>query len=119
MKYAEASCRPCHSESVEWLLERVKTIQNNVWQLQHTAGTTIARAHDVIKKVSAYSRVDLTELNRARELVRKAQWYWDFVAAENSMGFHNPAQVLNILGQSIDLAYQAIETANRAGGTNF
>ncbi len=119
MKYAEASCRPCHSESVEWLLGRVKTIQNNVWQLQHTAGTTIARAHDVIKKVSAYSRVDLTELNRARELVRKAQWYWDFVAAENSMGFHNPAQVLNILGQSIDLAYQAIETANRAGGTNF
>jgi nitrite reductase (cytochrome c-552) len=73
----------------------------------------------VIGRVAAHSKVNLTELNKARNLVRKAQWYWDFVAAENSMGFHNPAQVLNTLGQSIDLAHQAIETANRAAETNF
>ncbi len=48
----------------------------------------------------------------------KAQWYWDFVAAENSMGFHNPSQVMNVLDQSIDLAHQAITTANLAAGTN-
>ena len=119
MKHAEAACRPCHSEDVEWLLERVKATQNNVWQLQHTAGITVAKAHEVIGKAAAHSKVNPTELNRARDFVRKAQWYWDFVAAENSMGFHNPAQVLNTLGQSIDLAHQAIETANRAAETNF
>ena len=41
------------------------------------------------------------------------------MAAENSMGLHNPTMVLNTLGRSIDLAHQAIETANRAAGTNF
>jgi len=51
--------------------------------------------------------------------VRKAQWFWDIVAAENSMGFHNPDQVLNTLGRSIDMAHQAIATANRAAGTSF
>jgi nitrite reductase (cytochrome c-552) len=30
------------------------------------------------------------------------------------MSFHNPDQVLNTLGQSIDLAHRAIETANGA-----
>jgi nitrite reductase (cytochrome c-552) len=36
------------------------------------------------------------------------------VAAENSMGFHNPTLVLNTLGRSVDLAWKAILTADRA-----
>jgi formate-dependent nitrite reductase cytochrome c552 subunit len=58
----------------------------------------------------------MAELDKARGLVRKAQWYWDFVAAENSMGFHNPTMVLNTLGRSIDLAHQAITTVEKASG---
>ena len=62
---------------------------------------------------------DSPELNKARELIRNAQWFWDFIAAENSMGFHNPDQTLNTLGQAIDLAHQAIATANRAAGKQY
>jgi len=40
-------------------------------------------------------------------------------AAENSMGFHNPDQVLNTLGQSIDMAHQAVAMANRAVSRSF
>ena len=58
-------------------------------------------------------------LDKARELVRKAQWFWDMVAAENGMGFHNPDQALNTLGRSIDMAHQAIAAANEAAGTEF
>jgi formate-dependent nitrite reductase cytochrome c552 subunit len=35
---------------------------------------------------------------------RKAQWRLDFVAAENSMGFHAPQELARILGEAIDLA---------------
>jgi len=35
------------------------------------------------------------------------------------MGFHNPDQVLNTLGRSIDMAHQAIAEANKAAGTQF
>jgi len=119
MKHVQASCRTCHTQDERWLLERVQTTQNNVFQLQRIAGQTIARAHDVIGKAGATPEVNQAELNKARELIRNAQWFWDFIAAENSMGFHNPDQTLNTLGQSIDLAHQAIATANRAAGKQY
>ncbi len=104
---------------MEWLLERVKTEQNNVWQLQHSAGQAIARAHEVIGKATASGKADRAGLEKAREFVRKAQWFWDMVAAENSMGFHNQDQVLNTLGRSIDMAHQASAAASKASGTQF
>ena len=119
MKHAEESCTTCHTQGAEWLLERVKTEQNNVWQLQHTAGQALARAHEVIGKASAVDKADRAGLEKARNLVRKAQWFWDIVAAENSMGFHYPDQVLNTLGRSIDMAHQAVAEANRAAGAHF
>lgn len=42
------------------------------------------------------------------ELQRAAQWRLDFVAAENSMGFHAPQELARILGESIDLSRQAV-----------
>ena len=60
---------------------------------------------------------DPASLAKARELIRKAQWYWDIVAAENGMGAHNPGGNMNTLGQAIDLAHQAIEAANLANST--
>ena len=119
MKHSEASCRTCHTQTIQWLLDRVMIVQNNVWQLQRTAGQSVARAHEVIGKAAKAANANKADLEKARELIRKAQWYWDFVAAENSMGFHNPDQVLNTLGLSIDLAHQAIESANRAAGTQY
>ena len=119
MRTKEASCGPCHEQGVEWVTERVKTIQDNTWLLQHRAGQLVARAHETIGKAAATGKYDQAQLEKARELVRKAQWYWDFVAAENGMGFHNPVQALSTLGQSMDLAHQAIDEANRAAGKNF
>ena len=37
---------------------------------------------------------------------RKAQFYLDFVEAENSMGFHAPQEAARILGESIDFSRQ-------------
>lgn len=115
MKQTQASCTTCHDQGSDRLLERVKTEQNNVWQLQRLAGQTVARAHEAIAKAAAAGKPDQAGLDQARELVRKAQWFWDIVAAENGMGFHNPDQVLNTLGRSIDMAHQAIAAAGKAG----
>ena len=119
MKKIQESCRPCHTQDNDWLLNRVKTIQNNNWQLQRIAGQTIARAHGIIGKAGQVATVNKAELDRSRELLRKAQLFWDLVAAENGVGFHNPDQCLNTLGQAIDLAHQSIASANKAAGTQF
>jgi nitrite reductase (cytochrome c-552) len=53
------------------------------------------------------------ELREVGELQRAAQWRLDFVAAENSMGFHAPQEMARILGESIDLSRQAEVEVNR------
>jgi nitrite reductase (cytochrome c-552) len=46
-------------------------------------------------------------LQELADLQRAAQWRLDFVAAENSMGFHAPQELARILAESIDLSRQA------------
>jgi nitrite reductase (cytochrome c-552) len=51
------------------------------------------------------------------DLQRAAQWRLDFVAAENSMGFHAPQELARILGESIDLSRQAeVRAVSLTGG---
>jgi len=47
------------------------------------------------------------KLQELENLQRAAQWRLDYVAAENSMGFHAPQELARILGESIDLSRQA------------
>ena len=56
-------------------------------------------------------------LKELEGLQRAAQWRLDFVAAENSMGFHAPQELGRILGESIDLARQAQVKAALLGTT--
>ena len=64
-------------------------------------------AIQALEAAAAQSDVDQTLLNEARQLHRHAQLHWDFIAAENSMGFHNPEEALRILAAATDLARQA------------
>jgi len=46
------------------------------------------------------------QLAPALEFQRKAQWRIDFIAAENSMGFHAPQEAAKVLGEALDYARQ-------------
>ena len=46
------------------------------------------------------------QLQASLDLQRKAQWRLDFIAAENSMGFHAPQEAARILGEAADYARQ-------------
>ncbi|HZN92414.1 MAG TPA: ammonia-forming cytochrome c nitrite reductase subunit c552, partial [Myxococcales bacterium] len=57
-------------------------------------------------------------LKELGELQRAAQWRLDFVAAENSMGFHAPQEMARLLAESIDLSRQAqVKAVSRVAGT--
>jgi nitrite reductase (cytochrome c-552) len=80
------------------------------------------------QKVQAETKANLLAMWRAEvakdpklkelgELQRAAQWRLDFIAAENSMGFHAPQEMARILGESIDLSRQAeVQAVALAGG---
>jgi nitrite reductase (cytochrome c-552) len=67
-----------------------------------------------IQAAGGDSAADDELLGEARELHRQAQFYWDYVSAENSMGFHNPEYVLNILAEATNLARRAQMKAAQA-----
>jgi formate-dependent nitrite reductase cytochrome c552 subunit len=46
------------------------------------------------------------QLTAARNFQRKAQFYLDFVKAENSTGFHAPQEAAHVLGESINFSRQ-------------
>jgi nitrite reductase (cytochrome c-552) len=56
-------------------------------------------------------------LKQVEDQQRAAQWRLDYVAAENSMGFHAPQELARILGESIDLSRQAELAATRLAAT--
>jgi nitrite reductase (cytochrome c-552) len=54
-----------------------------------------------LKKQKAAGKDD-RQLDPARNFQRRAQFFLDFVEAENSTGFHAPQEAARILGESID-----------------
>ncbi len=109
----ERACGQCHND-VDYVTGRVATIQDQVYNTKIATEDAIVDAINAIKAATANTASDQALLAEARELHRQAQFYWDFVSAENSMGFHNPEYVLKVLAQSTDLARQAQMKAAQA-----
>jgi nitrite reductase (cytochrome c-552) len=61
---------------------------------------------DLVKDLKAAKSAGKSdkELATAQEFQRKAQFYLDFVEAENSTGFHAPQEAARILGESVDFS---------------
>ncbi len=113
--YAEAACGVCHTD-VTYVTGRVKIIQDQVRQTMNDTEDAIVAAIQAIEDAAALPNVKADVLAEARSLHREAQLRWDFVAAENSMGFHNPEEALRILAESTNLARQAETKAYLAAG---
>lgn len=99
------SCQTCHNISEEELVERVTTIQDRTAALMDRAENAVVALITDIKAAQESGATD-EQLAGARDLQRKAQWRLDYIAAENSMGFHAPQESARILGEAIDYARQ-------------
>lgn len=95
------SCAVCHRWSEEEIRLRVEAIQDKVHEGRGRAEQAIARAHFDIAAAIKVGATD-EELKDARTLVRGAQMRWDFVAANNGMGFHSPQECMRILAAAVD-----------------
>ena len=101
-----ASCGTCHTD-VDYVVGRVNIIQESVHQTMMATERALVDAINAIKAAAENANVDAAKLEEARTLHRSAQLRWDFIAAENSMGFHNPEETLRILAAATDLARQS------------
>jgi nitrite reductase (cytochrome c-552) len=99
------ACQTCHKWPEAELRARVETIQERVFGLRNRAMEAVVALIGDIKEARARGTAD-TDLDQPRKLQRRAQFLLDFVEAENSTGFHAPAEAERLLAESIDYARQ-------------
>ncbi len=97
------ACQTCHKWPEEELRARVETIQTRTFSLRNLAMDALVELIGDIKNAKDAGRTD-AQLAAARDFQRKAQFYLDFVEAENSTGFHAPQEAARILAESIDFS---------------
>lgn len=99
------ACQTCHKWPEAELKDRVETIQTRTHELRDRAMNAVVELINDLKAAVAAGRSD-AELAPARNLHRQAQFFLDFIEAENSMGFHAPQEAARILALAIDAARQ-------------
>jgi nitrite reductase (cytochrome c-552) len=108
------ACQSCHRTSEKELAARVDTIQQRNYELLQRGGVAIVELIDAVVAAKA-AGVAPERLTEALQLQRRAQWRLDFIAAENSMGFHAPQEAAKLLGEAIDYARQGQIATLRLG----
>ena len=97
------ACQTCHKWAEEELKARVETIQARTFKLRNLAMDALIDLINDLKAAKTAGATD-SELATAQDFQRKAQFFLDFVEAENSTGFHAPQEAARILGESINFS---------------
>ena len=102
------ACVQCHSESAEWLRAQVESIQDRTVSLMIRSGYATATVAKLLEKVhttqAAGKAIDTALYDKAKDYYMEAFLRFNFIGAENSVGFHNPAEALRVLGDSLAFA---------------
>jgi len=99
----DQACQTCHKVSEEELRNRVYAIQDRTFETRNIALDALL---DLIADIERARATDSTSprVAEAQRLQRAAQFFADFVEAENSMGFHADQEAVRILGKSINFS---------------
>jgi len=114
-------CGECHSVAPQVLREQVLRVQKHVDEAQKRVQQALSDSIDAIA-VAKQAQKDGKPVNEQllREAVRLhqlAHLRWEnLVVSENSMGFHNPEEVLKELTEAMDYARQAQMLALQSAG---
>jgi nitrite reductase (cytochrome c-552) len=100
---ASAACGTCHPYSESEIVARAETIQARTREILDLAEDATV---DLIERIAAAMEAGATDdmLEEARGYQRTAQFYTDFINAENSMGFHSPQEAARVLALALDAA---------------
>jgi len=97
------ACQTCHKWPESELLARAEAIQERTQNMRNLAMDALVELIGDLKTART-KNPPAPEITVAQDFQRKAQFYLDFVEAENSSGFHAPEEALRILGESLNFA---------------
>ncbi len=113
-----AACAQCHTETPDALRAKVFAIQDRTMSLFIRSGyatATVAKLFEMANSAQAGGKpVDKALYAQARDHYEEAFYRVVFIGAENSTGFHNPAEALRVLGDAMTHAEKADGLLRRA-----
>lgn len=98
------TCAECHDD----LKGHVWAIQEEIEGRTCAIGSELAALTEKLAAAVESGTYTEDELNAIRAVARDAQFYWDFVFAENSEGAHNSTLANECLDKAETLLYQAM-----------
>jgi nitrite reductase (cytochrome c-552) len=105
------ACQQCHSESAQWLKDRVVATQDRTVSLMNRSGYALAVAaklFEMAHKAQADGKqLDKGLYDQAKDLYLDALYRVIYIGAENSVGFHNPTEAGRICGDAVAMAAKA------------
>jgi nitrite reductase (cytochrome c-552) len=107
MENINKACQTCHNIPEAEIKSRVDMIQDRTRALIDRAAVAMTEMLDAIIAVQEAGASE-EQLAPIRKLQRKAMWRLDYIASENSKGFHARQEAARILGESVDYSRQAI-----------
>ncbi len=100
------SCQVCHRQSEAELVKNVNDRQKQVLEVREKLEKALVRAHVEAKLAWDKGATEET-MKPVLDLIRKAQWRWDYMAAGHGNSFHSPTELSRIAGDGIDIAQEA------------
>lgn len=108
------SCAKCHQQSADELRNSVEKIQEDTYSLMKETMDTMSTAIDEIQKANGAERKSEDLLTQAKDNYFAAHLNWEWIAAENSIGFHNKSEAAATLTKAKESAEETITLAQRA-----
>ncbi|NLO71002.1 MAG: ammonia-forming cytochrome c nitrite reductase [Porphyromonadaceae bacterium] len=102
----DRTCLVCHRESEETLRNNVYERQAKVLETRDLLEAELAKAHIEAKFAWEKGATD-AQMKPVLDLIRQAQWRWDFGVASHGASFHAPQEVQRILSHGLNRALQA------------
>lgn len=102
----DRTCQTCHRETEETLRQNVYERQYKAVEVRNRLEKELAKAH-IEAKFAWDNGATEEQMAEALQLIRQAQWRWDFGVASHGAAFHAPQETTRILSNGLDKAMQA------------
>ncbi len=107
LKNISNTCQTCHRDSEENLRNYVYEYQDKALEIRDRIEKELVKAH-VLAKHAWDNGATEVQMKQSLQLLRQAQWRWDYVVASHGATFHAPVESQRILAHSLDRTMQAL-----------
>jgi len=106
LKNISSTCQTCHRDSEDNLRNYVYTYQDKALEIRNRIEQELSKAH-IMARTAWDNGASDANMQQALQLIRQAQWRWDFAVASHGGSFHAPVETQRILAHSLDRSLQA------------